>query len=108
MMPTLIPGDYVLVDQWGYQEGLPEKGDVVVFKHPYNQRHYIKRIAYLPTEVFKGKPLALNHYAVIGDNTNRSEDGRYFGSIESESIMGRACHTVFSLNTELGFNFERF
>ena len=108
MMPALIPGDYVLVDQWAYQKNSPLKGDVIVFQHPYNKRSYVKRIAYLPTEEFMGKSLPKDSYAVIGDNTDRSEDSRFFGSIDSESIIGEACYIVFSLKTQLGINEERF
>jgi len=108
MMPTLIPGDYVLVDQWAYQEKSPRKGDVIVFQHPYNQRSYIKRIAYLPSEEFMGKFLAEDHFAVLGDNTDRSEDSRFFGGVKTESIVGKACYIIFSLNTKLGLNTDRF
>lgn len=108
MMPALIPGDYVLVDQWAYQNNSPIKGDVIVFQHPYNKRSYVKRIAYLPTEEFMGKSLPKDSYAVIGDNTDRSEDSRFFGSISNESIIGRACYIAFSLNVQLDFNEERF
>lgn len=108
MMPALIPGDYVLVDQWAYQNNSPIKGDVIVFQHPYNKRSYVKRIAYLPTEEFMGKSLPKDSYAVIGDNTDRSEDSRFFGSIDSESIIGEACYIAFSLNVQLDFNEERF
>ena len=108
MMPTLIPGDYVLVDQWAYQEKSPRKGDVIVFQHPYNQRSYIKRIAYLPSEEFMGKFLAEDHFAVLGDNTDRSEDSRFFGGIKAESMVGKACCIVFSLHGQLGFNTDRF
>lgn len=108
MMPTLIPGDYVLVDHWAYDDDLPSISDVVVFHHPFHHRSYIKRIAYLPNETFMGKLLAEKGYAVLGDNTDRSEDSRAFGSIKIESIMGRACYVVFSLNSQLGFNAGRF
>jgi signal peptidase I len=108
MMPTLIPGDYVLVDQWTYHNSSPQKDDVIVFQHPYHERHYIKRVAYLPNETFMGKSLPENNYAVIGDNIDRSEDSRFFGSIDSERIIGRACYIVFSLNAQPRFNTGRF
>lgn len=61
MMPTLLDGDFILVNKFNYglrdpvarskfvEIGLPERGDVVVFKYPINpQVDYIKRVIGLP------------------------------------------------------------
>lgn len=67
MMPRLLVGDYLLVSKWNYGysnyslpfnvplipgrifAGVPERGDVVVFKAPPHQRQdYIKRVIGLP------------------------------------------------------------
>ena len=61
MMPTLLDGDFILVNKFNYglrdpvvrnkfiEIGLPERGDVVVFKYPINpQIDYIKRVVGLP------------------------------------------------------------
>lgn len=61
MMPTLLDGDFILVNKFNYglrdpvarnkffENGLPERGDVVVFKYPINpQIDYIKRVVGLP------------------------------------------------------------
>ena len=49
MVPTLIPGDFVIVDQKHYPGSAPNRGDVVVFKLPTdNSIDYIKRVIGLP------------------------------------------------------------
>lgn len=42
-----------------------------------------------------------NEYFVMGDNRNNSSDSREFGSIERESIEGKAIFVYFSWNMEL-------
>ena len=61
MMPTLLIGDFILVNKYDYgirlpvthkkflKNNTPERGDVVVFKYPENPKiPYIKRIIGLP------------------------------------------------------------
>ncbi len=52
MDPTFATGHYLIVDQVTYHFNKPERGDVVVFKHPIaqNERYLIKRIIALPDE----------------------------------------------------------
>ena len=73
MMPALLKGDYLIASKWPYGftryslpfeaplisgrilPGLPERGDVVIFKHPVDGTDYIKRVIGLP-----GDTIALN------------------------------------------------
>ena len=72
MMPTLLDGDFILVNKFNYglrdpvarnkflEVGLPERGDVVVFKYPVNpQIDYIKRVIGLPGDrvIYRNKSL---------------------------------------------------
>ncbi len=47
MKPTLLVGDYLIVSR---QFGAPERGDVVVFRHPATGADFIKRVIGLPGE----------------------------------------------------------
>ncbi len=75
MIPTLMVGDFILVDKniYGYKLPLtnitlinneePKRGDVVVFKYPENQRiNYIKRVIGVPGDkiLYKNKKLFIN------------------------------------------------
>jgi len=57
-------GDYLIIDQISYRFREPQRGEVVVFKNPQNQRQkFIKRIIGLPEETIKfrdGKVLISN------------------------------------------------
>ena len=51
MMPSLRPGDQVLVDMSAYEGVEPRRGDLVVFSNPRaDGRHDIKRVIGLPGE----------------------------------------------------------
>lgn len=64
MMPTLLAGDYVLVDMRIYREGnTPERGDVIVFKYPEDEtKDFIKRVVGLPGDSIgiQNKDLLIN------------------------------------------------
>ncbi|MEI6893639.1 MAG: signal peptidase I [Colwellia sp.] len=72
MMPTLLDGDFILVNKFNYglkdpvtrhkffENGLPEHGDVIVFKFPEDPRiDYIKRVIGLPGDriIYRNKSL---------------------------------------------------
>jgi signal peptidase I len=85
MLPTLYIGDYLVVAKWpyGYSRysfpfgfpsfdgrifgGLPKRGDVAVFRHPFEDADLIKRVIGLPGDtvevvggklILNGKPVA--------------------------------------------------
>jgi len=72
MMPTLLDGDFILVNKFNYglrdpvarkkffDVGLPERGDVVVFKYPRDPKiDYIKRVIGLPGDriIYRNKSI---------------------------------------------------
>ena len=74
MLPTLKPGQDVLVWCWFYT---PKIGDIVAIK--VNGREMIKRI-----QSYNGRG-----YFVQGDNKDQSTDSRKFGPIKKEQIIGK-------------------
>ena len=71
MMPRLLVGDYLFAAKWPYGfsryslpfdvdvgdgrvlSTLPERGDVVIFKHPIDKTDYIKRVIGLPGDTIQ-------------------------------------------------------
>lgn len=163
MIPTLLIGDFILVNKFAYglrlpvlnskfmDIGEPRRGDVVVFRYPIDPGiNFIKRLVGLPgdTVVYRDKKLFINgeavevesqgpftsaeikcttpgsdaeryseqlgevthdillhhgsgsrdgqwvvpegHYFMMGDNRDRSNDGREWGFVPEANLMGRA------------------
>ena len=82
MMPTLLTGDFILVNKFSYGIrlpvlnskvigiGKPERGDVVVFRYPKDPSiDYIKRVVGLPGDkiLYKNKQLYINDVLVKQD-----------------------------------------
>ena len=83
MMPTLLDGDFILVNKFNYglrdpvirnkfyPIGLPVRGDVVVFKYPDNPKiDFIKRVIGLPGErvIYRNKSLYIKPICLPTDD----------------------------------------
>lgn len=79
MMPTLLVGDFILVNKYSYgirlpvvnkkaiEVGAPQRGDVVVFRYPMDTSvDYIKRVVGVPgdTVSYQNKRLTINGKAI--------------------------------------------
>jgi signal peptidase I len=117
MMPTLLDGDFIVVNKYAYglrwpvvnkkflDIGSPQRGDVVVFRHPPHPNvNYIKRLVGLPGDrievrddhlVINGQTIALQE---IGDYT----DGCYVGLKLMSETLGEHTHEVMSCRSEVG------
>ena len=80
MVPTLEPGDRLLVETWTYRRRPPRVGDVVVAPDPREPtRELVKRIA----AVGDGR------VALRGDSA-KSTDSRRFGTVPLTDVRARA------------------
>jgi len=98
MVPTLLIGDFIVVNKFAYglrlpvlnnrfiAVGEPERGDVIVFRYPVDgQTNYIKRVVGLPGDsiTYRGKVLYVNGEPMIqesdglwvGEGINRNRPG---------------------------------
>ncbi len=101
MMPTLLIGDFILVNKFSYginlpvinvkvvEVGKPQRGDVVVFRYPKDPSiPFIKRVVGLPGDLveynFATKMLYINDEQVAQDSI-----GRYVGVGSGSNMTGR-------------------
>ncbi|MBT8059542.1 MAG: signal peptidase I [Gammaproteobacteria bacterium] len=105
MIPTLLIGDFIVVNKYAYglrlpvlntkvlSVGEPERGDVVVFRYPVDHRvNFIKRLVGLPgdTITYRDKRLFIN-----GEAVELEQQGRYTRS-EVKCATPRADATRYS------------
>lgn len=53
MEPNFYERDYLIIDEITYRFRIPERGDIIVFRSPISNDHYLKRIIALPGERVK-------------------------------------------------------
>ncbi|MBI3667869.1 MAG: signal peptidase I [Acidobacteria bacterium] len=120
MMPWLTDQERIFVNKFVYHFEDIQRGDIVVFWFPLDSsKSYIKRVIGLPGDVVQidrgavlvnGKPpgndyvaeqyrdhmsypavkVEPDHYYVLGDHRNASNDSRTWGTVERKRIYGKA------------------
>jgi signal peptidase I len=117
MKPTLVPGEFLLVNKLAYKFSGMTRGDIVVFHYPPQpSEDYIKRLVGLPGDTVKiskgqvtvNQQLLTEPYImadpsysgewqvpagsifVLGDNRNSSSDSHVWGFVPVDNIMGKA------------------
>jgi signal peptidase I len=119
MTPTLLNGEYILVNKADYFIHGPQRGDVIVFKFPKDtSRDFVKRVIGVPGDtvttfsdgtvtvngVVLNEPYVNDHinsvteewrlgpgqYFVMGDNRGDSYDSRDWGPVPINDILGKA------------------
>ncbi|HWL61750.1 MAG TPA: signal peptidase I [Steroidobacteraceae bacterium] len=114
MMPTLHDGDFILVNKFSYglrlpvlnrkvlDLGLPERGDVVVFRYPRDPSiNYIKRVVGLPGDRVKvvSDRIYVNGEPLPETGNGRYSDGCYENMRLNEVQTGNHRHQVLSCLT---------
>lgn len=124
MMPTLVHGDFIFVNKWRYglrlpvvntkvvDIGMPERGDVVVFRKPSDPSLVlIKRLVGMPgdtvqvigTEVrINGKPSRIE----VGELYSGPKSEQYPFTQVGEEHLGDAAHAVLLVQTRAGLEGE--
>jgi signal peptidase I len=119
MMPTLLDGDFIIVNKFSYglrlpvinkkflSIGSPQRGDVVVFRYPRDPSvNYIKRLVGLPGDHIEvrndrisvnGKPVPFN----IVDTYN---DGCYINFQRAQEHLGTHVHDVLLCPVPLDYS----
>src|SRR3984957_11246809 len=109
MMPTLLDGDFIIVNKFAYglrlpvinqkivAIGEPQRGDVVVFRFPPNPSiNYIKRLAGLPGDkvLVKDDKLIVNGVPVPATDLGLYDDGCYEGMHLAAEHLGNHTHQM--------------
>jgi nickel-type superoxide dismutase maturation protease len=87
MIPTLLPGDWVLAAGGARLV----RGDVVVVEHPGRPGYeMVKRLTAVPGDRVEGdRVLAPDEYWVEGDHATASSDSRHFGPIRRDRLTAK-------------------
>ncbi|MFC3031886.1 signal peptidase I [Pseudoalteromonas fenneropenaei] len=101
MMPTLLVGDFILVQKYSYgvkdpvwrsqllEVGEPERGDIVVFKYPLDERvDFIKRTIGLPGDriVYRNKRLYIQPHCEAGQEKSGEMLCGEYNAVDMEII----------------------
>ena len=128
MLPELVDQERIFVNKFLYRIDSVDAGDIVVFWYPLDRsKSYIKRVVGVPgdlVEIRRGEvfvnnerfdeayvprdfldrrsyaPLTVepDHYYVLGDHRNQSNDSRMWGLVPRENIYGKAVFRYWPVN----------
>lgn len=125
MEPTLMPGQFLLVNKLAYRMGEFSYGDIIVFHFPPDPTEdYIKRVIGVPGDEVKiaNQQVSVNGYIldepyisqdpdyegtwkvppdylfVLGDNRNSSSDSHSWGFVPLDYVVGKALVVYWPFN----------
>lgn len=121
MVPTLLVGDFILVNKFGYglrlpvthtkivDIGEPQRGDVMVFRYPEDPtKDYIKRVIGLPgdTVAYHGTQLFVNGKAVpaeaAGLYTGEGAPAHFMTRLLFEDLPDGPVHPILDIENRPG------
>lgn len=95
MEPSFEDGDYLIIDEISYRLSQPQRGDVIVFRYPYDpSQFFIKRIVGLPGETVRIK----NNEVIIYNKQNPK------GFILKEDYLSSSQKTLGDMEKKLDDN----
>ena len=116
MMPTLLDGDFILVNKHAYglrwpvlnrkfaENGAPQRGDVAVFRYPPDPSvNFVKRVVGLPGDRLEVRDdqLIINGVPVPLEQKGRYSDGCYLNMrIAEETLDGRKHRVLHCLSAD--------
>ena len=90
-MPTLLPGDRLLIDPGAYRDRAPAVGEVVVLQDPEARVPWlVKRVAAVDQ--------AAGTVEVLGDARAVARDSRQFGPVPLRAIVGKVYRVYYPLD----------
>ena len=116
MNPTLHNEQYLIINNLSYLLDDPERGDIIVFRHPRSDMNLIKRVIGIPGDEIeiRDRQVFVNgilipepyiqeptiyegawfipddEYFVLGDNRNNSNDSHNWQYLPRDHILGKA------------------
>ena len=131
MTPTLLNGQYILVNKADYFTHGPQRGDVIVFRFPKDtSRDFVKRVIGVPGDTVQTRDngavivdgvllvepyvnddinpttqtwtIGPDQYFVMGDNRGDSYDSRDWGPVPASDILGKAEFVYWPLGSAHG------
>ncbi len=96
MLPTLRAGDEVLVNPYAYRIKLPQVGDIVIVRHPFNNdvQKMVKRVVRAEN----------GRFFLAGDNRTESSDSRSFGLLPTTALLGQVTSRLLPSSSDKSIN----
>ncbi len=95
----IIDEKYKFIDVKKIEENLPNKRSYSIYE-------FVKPFMDLDTDNFSEVIVPADHFFVLGDNRDNSQDSRYIGFIPKKNLVGRAEIVFLSFDTEIGSFFK--